>query len=262
MKTYGPLFRLEVSHDYYRAAPPLSIEPDPDTKQLMQRAGLHQRDDKGRIEVFADNDRELLSDIAQGRPLAFVYRLRAEDPTVQLITKGLAASGQRLFVVKDNTPLENRDAVPLDLIEDVKKNPLLAPSDEIRPPLAYIQITISPDAKDAVYSARFAADSRVWVYNIIGGEEDAKYQIRDTNDNVTFDAIEPRQMANGKLAKRFSSKDPIEMNSEPTQRFELLDDGPFGKRVILPVLPAAAPGSGSLDPAGTGLMSDIYINVT
>ncbi len=91
--------------------------------------------------------------------------------------------------------------------------------------------------------------------------DEITYAIRDPEDAITFNAIEPRKLSNGRIARRFRSAAPIEVRANPPERFELLGDGPFGQRVILPVLPAAAPDSTSIDPAGDGLGADIFVNL-
>ena len=262
MSTFEPMFSIQVRHDYSDGPPPVSLELDAEAETLASRGNMQTRATPGRLDVYAESDREDLEALAENGELEFIFRIRADNTILPTVTSGLISRDPMIFVVEDGSVLRKSETLSRDFLKPLQENGVIKVSDLLRPPIAIIKLSISPLTKNETFIVHFEATENFWMYHLVGGEKDTAYSINDPDDTHSFESVEPRQLANGQIAERFRSTAPIAMRAHPTQRFELLGDGPFGKRVILPVLPAAAPGSSSLDPAGNGLISDIYVNVT
>jgi hypothetical protein len=267
MNSFGLLFRLNVLHDYLGGAQvPIRIEPDTATAKLTHAADLRMKVQYGRADILCVDDRTDLADFAEDGALTFVFRLLAEDPALIGITDTLADSRNSLFVLDSGLrapgPLHDTQTLAADDLRSLKPDDLITAADVLRPPLAIVRMRVAIDSSDAVYSVRFGASARYWTYHVMGGAPDSNFTIHDTVGDIGFNLLGPRAMADGRLATSFRSSDPIAYRARPGPRFELLGDGPFGPRVVLPVLPAAGPGSARLDPDGPGPGADIYVYVT
>ena len=262
---FTPLISLRVRHEYLGdATPPISIEADVETLRVVAGANLRLRAIAGRLDIFADDNRAVLNHWTKEGKVPFVFRVRSTDPDLPSVTAGLATSRRKLFLLDDDHDegLERGDAVPLESLTPADPGGFILTSDALNPPMGILRMRIDPKDRELQRVVQFQAEARHWVYHVVGGPANANYSIRDTQGEVTFDALGEHQLSNGARALRFRSNTPIPMRARPKARFELLDDGPFGERVIVPVLPAARAGAASPDPTGDGVGSDIYVNIT
>ena len=86
--------------------------------------------------------------------------------------------------------------------------------------------------------------------------------MRDRTQALRFEPLGPRIMSNGAPAQSFRSSAPIPAHARPTGRFELISEGPFGPRVVVPVLPCPRPGPGAVDPGGGERpVAEIFVNL-
>jgi hypothetical protein len=264
---FEPLLRLDVRHDYLgHVVPAITLEPDAATVELAARPELRLRLADGSAQLYAARDRTALALLADDGALALTFRLRPRDPALFAMTAAVADARDRIAVL-DPGPLPSGALHGGDTVTENDLRPLIAdrpvtPADVARPPLALVRITVDPQAQDAAYHLRFAAVERFWTYHLIGGAADASYHIRDRSNALEFEALGPRTMSNGAQAQSFRSSTPIAERARPTGRFELVAEGPFGPRVILPVLPCPRPGPGFVDPDGPRAGSEIYVNLS
>lgn len=269
MTRFAPFFRLDVSHDYHGPTlrPPIAIEPDRATARLAARGDLRLRTGDGLAELFASEDRDALGLIAEAGELAFIFRLRARTPVLHGITAGLADTRGAVVVIEAapgaSGALQSGETVGAADMRPLAADGLLDPADLLRPPLALLRIVMAPEARDVQLSLRFGAVEAHWLYHVLGGAAEARIGIRDRKDEIGFDALGERVMSNGARALSFRSSAPIAARARPESRFELVSEGPFGPRVVLPALPCPAPGSGRIEKAGDArhLVSDIYVNL-
>ncbi len=126
MLTYGPLFRLEVRHDYLNGGPvPVIVQPDEETVDLAQRGNLKLRPLPGRVDVYADDERDDLVDLAQDGKLTFTFRLRPHDGKLPAVTDGLEDISGKTFVLDDDPALESGALVPETAVADFKSGGLV-----------------------------------------------------------------------------------------------------------------------------------------
>ena len=171
-----------------------------------------------------------------------LFALWSADPDLHFATTGLSdAPGQ--VAVLDAGPVGRAAAVP----ERTRTVPVTA-----RPPLAFVELRVDPEAREQRFEARLAAREVFWTYHVLGGRPDAVLRIRDPQAQIDFAPLGTRQITDGRTAQSFRSSRTIALRARPPQRFELVGEGPFGPRVVLPVLPAPRPG-----PTG-----DFYVNLT
>ena len=262
---FTPLISLRVQHDYLGdATPPISVEADVDTLRIVAGANLRLRAIAGRLDIFADDNRAVLKHWTKEGKVPFVFRLRSTDPDLPTVTAGLSTARRKLFLLDSDLDegLARGDAVPLETLGPAEPGGLVLTSDALNPPMAILRMRIDPKDREIERFVRFEADARHWIYNVVGGPANANYAIRDTVGDTKFESLGAHVLSNGATALRFRSTVPIPMRARPKARFELLDDGPFGERVVVPVLPAARAGVGAPDPTGNGVGSDIYVNIT
>ena len=262
---FTPLITLRIQHEYLgEATPPISVEADVDTLRVVAGANLRLRAISGRLDIFADDNRAVLQHWTRDGTVPFVFRLRSTDPDLPTVTAGLATARRKLFLLDSDLDdaLARGDAVPPEAIHPAEPGGLVLTSDALNPPMAIMRMRIDPKEREIERFVRFEADARHWIYNVVGGPANANYSIRDSQGNVEFENLGDHALSNGARAVRFRSNVPIPVRARPQARFELMDDGPFGERVVVPVLPAARAGVGTPDPAGNGIGSDIYVNLT
>ena len=251
MIRFAPMIRLDIRHDYHGdVPPPLTLEPDPATARLAARPDLRLRVADGMAELFASEDRAALTHLAAEGALTLTFRLRPRVASLATVTATLAETRGQVVVI-DGGPEARRALHAGSTIGDAELRPLVAgeivtPADVTRPPLAIIRLALDPHARDVAVSARFGAVAQIWTYHVIGGAPDAAYGVRDRTQTMTFEPLGPRTMSNGARALSFRSSAPIPARARPAGRFELVSEGPFGARVVVPVLPAARPDPGAV----------------
>jgi hypothetical protein len=262
---FAPLLRLDVRHDYIgHTVPPIALDPDEATRQLAGRRDLRLRISDGCAQVYASENRTALRMLAADGALVLTFRLRPRDPSLAAVTGAVAEARDRI-VVLDPGPLPAGTLHRGDTVTEHDLRPLIADrpvtsADVTSPPLAIVRLTVDPDGRDLAYSLRFGAVARFWTYHVIGGASDVSYGVRDRSNALTFEPLGLRVMSNGARAQSFRSSAPIPERARPVGRFELVSEGPFGPRVIVPVLPCPRPGPGAIDPGGAPA-SEIYVNL-
>ncbi len=267
MNSFEPMFRLDIRHDYWAPhSPPLIAEPDEETRRFASLPSVRLRYGRGSVEGFCTTDRQALAMIAEEAPIALTFRLRATSDEVLTVTDVYAAGQNQTVVITATAPdsgtLHSGETVTASDLRSLKDPafPLTA-SDLVARPFAVVSLTLDPGTVNRTWSIRFGAVERFWTYNVSGGAGDAKFSVNDTQDQHVFEQIDALDRPDGRVMRRFRSTTPIPARSRPDQRFELVNDGPFGRRVIIPVLPAASARIGAIDPSGTppGGNTDIYV---
>lgn len=259
--------RLDVRHDYRGDGPaPVVLEPDAAKARLAGRPDLRIRLSAGMAEIFAADDRAALTLLEETGDLMFTFRLRPRDPQLRMVTATVAEARDRIIVL-DPRPLPHgrlHAGVTLNEADQVAlvAGDLVTSGDVARPPLAIVRLRRAATAEDAACHVRFGAVERFWTYHVIGGAAETAYGIRDRTSAMTFESLGPRTMSSGRRAQSFRSSAPIAERARPAVRFELFGDGPFGPRVIVPVLPCPRPGPGTADPCGGArTTSEIFVNL-
>lgn len=267
MMAFEPMFRLEVQHDYYAPAlPPLVIEPDAETRRFAALPDVRLRYGRASVEAFCNVDREALKASDDDARLHLTFRLRTTDLNLMGVTDLFTATQGQAVVIDQTCPsdgaLHDGETVSTSNLRQLSDpDAPFSPQDQQNPPFALINLTIDPSIVNRSWHIRFGAAQRYWTYNVIGGSDDARFSVNDTQDQLAFEQLDPGERPDGRTFQRFRSTEPISARSRPGARFELVNDGPFGRRIVIPVLPAASAHMGAIDPSGDppGMNNDIYV---
>lgn len=102
-----------------------------------------------------------------------------------------------------------------------------------------------------------------WAYHITGPGS-ADVIIEDTDGHIEFDRLDRVDLPDGTRADVIRTRAPLPARARPAQRFMLSRPGPFGPRVVIPVLPAPQPLFVTVpapDGAEALIQSDIYVSI-
>ena len=238
------LLQLEVAHEYFGGQQvPLRIVPHDLPRKMIIAADLHLRTDAGRLQILADADPMGLRGWAEAGKVTFQFALMPEVAWLPYVTATLNEGA-------------SEGAVPvLELSSDgvaTVKDTRMSTSQTQPRAIAFVHLAIDPDRDDARFRLVLPARAMPWTYHVIGARDDANLCIRDTKSEVAFGIVKTATTPGGRALCSFVSETPIALRAHPPQRFELIEDGAFGPRVIVPVLPTPKPGP----------TADIYVTLS
>jgi hypothetical protein len=249
MTTWGILFQLDVIHDYYTPTlVPIRLKPWGPTRTLFAQADTRLLERGPHITVACSDDRTGLLSHAKGGRIDVLFALRPDTMDFSFVTSGLAEEAGYVPVFDAVQVAPPSSSQPSRQDREIAKVQAVG----VRPPVAFVRAKIDPAATEVQFEARFRALEMPWTYHVIGGGSDAKLSIRDTAGEIAFANLGARRTGSSGTAIGFRSDKDIGLRARPQQRFELLGEGPFGNRVIVPVLPTPRPGP----------TADIYVNLT
>lgn len=238
------LIELDLLHDFYAPdAPPVTARAaDPN---VFDREGLLLRQTDGRVFVLAEEDNVDLPD-------AVTIDLVVQDTDLLAVTAAANWTHVPQLVLGEK-------AEDVRLTHDVAAQMLQTPG---RLRLAQVTAALTAGTKRKV-TAQFSAVASHWAYHVIGpGNTDV--MVQDPDGAVSFEAIGPVNLPDGRPAHVIRSRDALPARARPGQRFILQRPGPFGPRTVIPVLPAPQPiFAQAPSPDGTGaiIQSDIYVSI-
>lgn len=244
MTTFRRLLQLDVAHEYFVGQQtPLRIVPHDLPRKMIVAADLHLRTDAGRLQILADADPTGLRGWAEAGKVTFQFALLPEDARLLYVTGTLNEGA-------------SEGAVPVlelsgDGVATVKDTRMSTGQTQPRA-IAFVRLAIDPDGEDARFRLVLPARALPWTYHVIGARDDANLRVRDTLTEVSFSIAEATTTPDGRSARSFVSEAPIALRAHPSERFELIEDGAFGPRVIVPVLPTPQPGP----------TADIYVTLS
>ncbi|AMS32524.1 hypothetical protein AEM42_09305 [Betaproteobacteria bacterium UKL13-2] len=127
---------------------------------------------------------------------------------------------------------------------------------------AFERTAIAPSAESSQYCVRFASRQTFWQYNIVGECPPDQLGVVDASEQIGFDAMGKRRLANGRMAHTFRSKTAIPMREHAPQRFQLHVQEQGVRRVLIKRLPVASAGQFSIEEhAGAPRwVSEIYVH--
>jgi len=238
------VLEVRLEHDYYAPNPaPVSVQPTNPTG--FARAGFLLRQSGASWHVLADDENTDL-------PTAVTLNVIAQNTEILSVTAG--AHWTHVPVI----------TVPLDA-DAYSLSPEHA-SDVAQPTarkiLAQLDIELEPDAERAV-GVTFSAMASHWAYHVIGPDND-DVTIEDTEGDVIFEPVGTVDLPQGVTAHVIRSLQALPAQARPSQRFSLSRPGPFGPRMLIPVLPAPDPQFVKVpapDGSGAIIQSDIYVSI-
>ena len=237
---------VRMNHSYYAPAPPpLTIGPaDPDT---FRRSSLLLRGSGAEFLLIEDGD-------APSPVTRIVLDVICRTPEVISVTQGAGWRALPVIVL----PLGRDVGAP-----EQAGSHLDAGLSRGEQRLARLAIELDPEGPRTV-ELRMRAQRSRWAYHVTGpGHGDVL--VEDTEGEVEFEDLGQVTLPNGVPAKVIRSRDPLPLRARAAQRFALTTPGPFGPKVIVPILPVAGPVSAAATGAGSTeppvLQSDIYVSI-
>lgn len=242
MTRYSELLRLQVHHRYF-SQPGTGLHLRPVAPQVFARNDLLlRRDGANWLVLGPQTDRPELVELC----------LQLEDTKLVAITQG--ADWQTLPQL----------ALTLDRDDWDFADPALQGGAPVRraigdtTTLAHLTVTLDPEA---------ARDLRLhinpvqvqWNYVVQGGDPLKGLSIHDPQEAVSFEPPADTELPNGARVRMLRSVESISAAARPPQRFALQQDGDFGPRTLIPVLPAPAPDQ--IKPGNGTPQADIYVNI-
>ncbi len=286
MAGYLPFFSVAVAHGFYGGGPWPQLEwrPDAQTERLLARAGCLVGPSRDGLAVFFDSERRklLASCLADARePMVLGWQLHAPGLPLETVTDGAPTQyGRVLFLSNAGAVHEAGSGMwRLHAGDTVGAGDWLAPG---VPALAgpfdarrlgsrapTVQLRLGPDdlpAEDTGdagkrFCIRFAARATVWKYFFVGDWPADGLEVVDLERAARFEPPQPETLSDGRAALTVRSADPIVLQRQPTQRFQLLRREDGRESVVIARLPAAAAGSLMRDATDgpLSMVSEIYV---
>jgi hypothetical protein len=291
MSAYRELFRLSIAHAYHggRFLPGCSIVPAGATRALMERCGLIMRQLPDALVFLMPAARldVLRSDIADaGGAFPFLLCVYAGDPLLASYTAPSTPPGMLMLAdsrraVREDVgtgvgawrlhPGEALGAESLGADADPLCAAVLAEASSPRRPFMLVHLALSNgadgfpgaagDPKARTYTVRLAAGASYWKYYLLGALAQRELAVADVDGAVGF-----RRTGDDRLESRpaavFLSERAIGLRERPVERFQLLENTPFGEKILMKRMPVAPPGirqTAEIDGRAV-LVSEIFIN--
>jgi hypothetical protein len=285
MAGYLPLFGIALTHGFHGDGPWPHLEwrPQGGTARLLARAGCVAGPSRDGLAVFFDGERRrlLASCLADTRePMDLCWQLHAPGLPLAAITAGAPTQYGPVLYLSNAAAVQEQDTGSwrLHAGDTVGAADWLAPDDpqlaglvdarSIAPRAPLVRLRLAPEdlpaegAAGRQFRIRFAARATVWKYFFVGGDWPVDgLEVVDLERQARFEPPRPEQLSDGRAALTVRSADPIVLQRQPTQRFQLLRREDGRESVVIARLPAAAAGSLMRDAKGgsAALVSEIYV---
>lgn len=286
MSAYRELFRVSIAHAYHGGRLPENcrIVPAGATRALMGRCGLIMRQLPDAFVFLMPAARldVLRSDIADaGGAFSFLLCVHAGDPLLASYTAPSAPPGRLLLADSRRAARDDDGAWRLHPDEHLGAESLAADDHPLcaealaqapsRRPLLLVHLALSNaadgfpgaagDPPAATFRVRLAAAASYWKYYLMGALAQRELAVADFDGAVAF-----RRTAEERLESRpacvFLSDRAIGLRERPAERFQLLENTPFGEKILMKKMPVASPGirqKAEIDGRAV-LVSEIFIH--
>lgn len=241
------LLRLRISHAFFDGFAPIrvviSASGDNDDADAPVSTTLHLRDSGGQVLVWS-------SDAADDRARAVCLDLFPTTAAMLAVTPAMFQSSCAELAV----------TLPEGPSEWQLPNPPQAAAPRLpNTPLARLELRL-PEAGVAEMLLRLPATEALLAYHILGPHRDG-LGIVDRDADVQFVSIGATTLPDGRQAQSFRSDRAVALHRRVGRRFSLVQDGPFGPRTLVPVLPGPVGVSGFADGNSAQLQSDMYVTL-
>jgi hypothetical protein len=289
MRTFWPLFSVEVEHTYFSggSSPGLNFIPTPKTLAVLGKANLLMEKTPKGVGVFYDqgNSEALklyMSD--PDEPLQAGFKVFADDPCFKNYSD-LKAPGKDSILYFDNQAVKPDAAgryrlheaqyvseVDFERLDSPRLEQVLNPKDRLVKPEFVVTIRLAGEdlpqldhpsidnARD--YYLRFKARETIWKYYLLGKLKKKKSYIVDLNNETEFEDTGPVSLPGNRTALTFRSKQKLPLREKSGFRFQLKEKDPGGGKVLIKRLPVASANQLEMDViAGKeAIVSEIFIN--
>jgi hypothetical protein len=271
MTAYRELFRLSIEHAYYegRPLPDCRIVPAGRTGALMERTGMIMRRLPDAVVFLMPADRiDLLrSDVREsGDDFPFLLCVHAGDPLLACCTAPSTPPGM-LLLADSRRAVADPSAGPAGSIRlhpgdrlgaeslAADEDPLCAlalagTSSPVRPFLV-VNIALSSEASGfpgdggepaaRAFVVRLDAGASHWKYYLLGALAERDLAVTDLDGTVAFRRAGDASF-DSRRATVFVSERAIGLRARPGARFQLLENTPFGEKILMKRMPVACAG--------------------
>jgi hypothetical protein len=285
MSAYRELFRVSIEHAYHggRAMPDCRFVPAGATAVLMGRCGMVMRQLPDAVVFLLPTERMdvLRSDIRDaGGVASFLLGVHAGDPLLASCTDPAVPRDMLLVADSRRAALEGSGALRLHPDDCLGAESLAAIDDPLcaaalagapaRQPLLLVHLALTdadggfpgadPEPPARAFVARLAAAASVWKYYLLGALAQRDLAVADVDATVAFHRAD--EELESRPATVFVSDRAIALRARPGERFQLLENTPFGEKILMKRMPVATPGirrKAEID-GRTVLLSEIFIN--
>ena len=288
MGGFRPLFEITVEHSYFNGACDcLKFVPSIATRRMLGNGGLLLRKYAGGIVMLYDHGRTdamqyFLEHDADG--LNFEFKAYATDPDFKTYTEPFPEKkAQLLYFSNESTAIPTDGEIRLHEPEHVTSmnftsmnsaplQDVLIQKDRFMPPVFVVKIHADKRSNplfDTRFRSRsprfrlnFAARQTYWKYYLHSDKVDESAYIHDPEDRVEFEQTGPVKLSDGRTVLTYSSKRPIALNRKYDFRFQLIQHGNGGEKILYRQLPLASVNQigKELVAKKTNVVSEIYIN--
>ena len=279
MTAYVPFFSFSVSHRYFGGGcMPLDFVPSSATQAVMRNLDLLLRTEAAGFTLFCrDGD---LADLKKPGTPALQFKVFPRDRNFARYTIPLASPRGEMLVfdgvdavhiLGDDSGRYRLHAAQSVTEADFRawNSPLVqavvTARDAVMPPAMIVSLPLSGgrDEKESApaYYVEFESYASYWKYYFLGDIAKRDLAISDVSGQVEFTSLGMTDVVSGR-ALAFMSSSAIPMQATPPQRFQLLENGAMGEKVLIKRLPNAAIGQVSREEIRqqAALVSEMYIN--
>lgn len=257
---YQPLMGVQVQHGYFEPGRTRHLVFDPCelTQRLMRQFDVLMRFDGANLELHARADRldGLRSECTQaGGVLRF--QLRSTDPACGLYTAPLEADRVAEFVPDP----DRRGQLMLQTRPRTGTAPP-SPSTVLGELMLPLEPVAAEDASSRTWLLQIAARSTIWKYWLLGDWLDRELTLVDLAGQIEFAQPVSEALPDGRTATVIRSRTAIALQERPPQRFQLRDARSTPPKVLVPRMPAAAPGGLGREwqSGDTALVAEIFLS--
>lgn len=252
---YQSLLSVQVQHGYFEPGQTrhLVFDPSEPTWCLMKRFDVIMRCDGQSMLLLAPADRlsALINECAlTGGALRF--QLRSSDPACAQYTAPLPTGLEATFAPDPDEGSHllrqtraGTGAVPVGL--GVVLGELVLPLE---------------DASSKAWTLQIPARSTIWKYWLLGDWLDRELTLVDLAGQIEFAQPVSEALPDGRTATVIRSRTAIALQERPRQRFQLRDARSTPPKVLVPRMPAAAPGGLGREwqSGDTALVAEIFVS--
>jgi hypothetical protein len=281
---YVPLLSFAVAHRYFNGGcSPLEFVPTAACQGAMRNLDLLLRADGAGFTVFCREDEfaGLRQPPGNAVPLTLEFKVFPRDRNFARYTNPLASTRDEVLYLDGKSAvraddgrirLHEEDCVTQASFQDwnavvvqsavTRQDAVVRPFMIVSLPAASAATMASTAAGQApAYYVEFASYASYWKYYFLGDIAKRDLSIADLNGQIEFTSLGMTEVVNGR-ALTFVSSSAIPMQDAPPQRFQLLENGTMGEKVLIKRLPNAAIGQVSKEKIRqeAALVSEMYIN--
>lgn len=288
MGPFLPLFSIAVEHGFFSDAlwRDLRFVPTPDSRALVNRAGLLVRKIMNGLEVYYDQSRtealQLFLDEADGK-LGFRFKVYADDGSFKNYSEAFLFTEDALPYFESERGVREGERIRLHRAQQVSSKDLEPIDSEsfadlldrrdlfVRPAFA-IKILFSLgrngslgkrlESGPARYYLRFGPRETYWTYFLLGPFANERVSIVDLDEGTDFDPLGTVSLSDDRPALAFRSKATIPLRQHSACRFQLREAGSGNGKVLVRRLPVAAATRVNRQTIGGKVVSvsEVYVN--